>query len=197
VRWALNRLYHTGLNDRVYGPTLMLEICRRAGEENVPVFLYGSTSEMLDSLKKNLLERFPALPIAGTMPSRFRRLSPVERDEVVATIRSSGAAITFVGIGCPRQEVWAFENRHLLSMPLVAVGAAFSFHAGTLAQAPRLLQDMGLEWAFRLFKEPRRLWRRYLLFNPLYLSLLLLQMVRLYELNPEKTSPPTQELLYG
>jgi N-acetylglucosaminyldiphosphoundecaprenol N-acetyl-beta-D-mannosaminyltransferase len=197
VRWALNRLHGVRLADRVYGPMLMQKICQRAADEGLPVFLFGSTAAILARLSDALQRRYPGLRIAGVQASRFRRLSPSERDQTVATIRGSGAAITFVGLGCPRQEVWAFECREALSMPIVAVGAAFSFEAGVISQAPRFLQDRGLEWLFRLLHEPRRLWRRYLLLNPLYLSLLLLQITRLRAFDPEDTSEPAEELLYG
>jgi exopolysaccharide biosynthesis WecB/TagA/CpsF family protein len=109
-------------------------------------------------------------------PSKFRRFSAEERTDLIARIRGAGAAIVFVGLGCPRQETWAFELRDDLSMPLVAVGAAFPFFAGTVAQAPEWMQDRGLEWVFRLLAEPRRLWWRYLVLNPIYLTLLLAQM---------------------
>jgi exopolysaccharide biosynthesis WecB/TagA/CpsF family protein len=197
VRWALNYLHGTRLADRVYGPNLMLRLCGRAAAEGLPIYLYGCTAEVLEALSTNLTRRFPDLTIAGAQPSRFRRLAPRERDEVVAAIRSSGAALTFVGLGCPRQEVYAFELREALAMPLVAVGAAFNFHAGRLAQAPSLLQRWGLEWGFRLLREPRRLWRRYLLLNPLYVSLLFLQLTGLRSFDPERTAPPTEELRYG
>ena len=110
-------------------------------------------------------------------------------------IRSSGAALAFVGLGCPRQEVWAYEYNQELSIPVVSVGAAFAFHAGVMAQAPRWMQQRGLEWLFRLSCEPRRLWRRYLLLNPLYLSLLLLQAIGLTFTTAGL--PPSRELLYG
>ena len=197
VRWALNGLHGTRLTDRVYGPTLMLDVCRRAAEERLPVFLFGSTPEVLARLADRLSERFPALHIAGTQCSRFRRLSEAERDDMVAAIRASGAAITFVGLGCPRQEVWAFEFRHAVSMPLIAVGAAFNFHAEQIAQAPRFLQDWGLEWLFRLCCEPRRLWRRYLLLNPLYLGLLSLQLLGLRKFDPADALEPNEPLYYG
>jgi len=197
VRWALNCLHGVRLVDRVYGPRLMQKICQRAADEGLPVFLFGSTAAVLGRLSDSLQRRCPGLRIAGVQASRFRRLSQSERDQTIATIRGSGAAITFVGLGCPRQEVWAFEFREALSMPIVAVGAAFDFEAGMVPQAPRFLQDRGLEWLFRLLHEPRRLWRRYLLLNPLYLSLLLLQIARLRAFDPEDTSEPTEELLYG
>ncbi|MDQ3515750.1 MAG: WecB/TagA/CpsF family glycosyltransferase [Gemmatimonadota bacterium] len=89
---------------------------------------------------------------------------------------TSAPAVTFVGLGCPRQEIWTYENRDALSMPLVCVGAAFDFHAGTVPQAPRRLQNAGLEWAFGLAKEPRRLWRRYVLLNPMYVAMIAAQI---------------------
>jgi exopolysaccharide biosynthesis WecB/TagA/CpsF family protein len=197
VRWAVNLLYRDGLPDRVYGPTLMLKTCERAAEEQLPVFLFGGTDELLRQLSHNLTARFPRLQIAGTCASRFRRVSKDEQAEIVDQIRSSGAALALVGLGCPRQEVWAYEFRNLLPMPILAVGAAFNFHAGLLQQAPRLWQDWGFEWLYRLLAEPRRLWRRYLLLNPLYASLLCLQATGLKQFDPARTCPPSEELLYG
>ena len=115
----------------------------------------------------------------------------------MAHIQASGAAITFVGLGCPRQEVWAYEFRDALSMPILAVGAAFNFHAGLLSQAPRWMQVAGLEWFYRLATEPGRLWRRYLLLNPLYASMLALQAMRLRVVNPGHAIEPQRELLHG
>lgn len=197
VRWALRWLHGVRLPDRVYGPTLMLQTCERAAQERLPIYLFGSTPEVLGMLARNLTNRFPGLRIAGLQSSRFRQLTPAERDEVVATIRGSGARLTFVGLGCPRQEVWAYELRDALSMPLLAVGAAFAFHAGQLAQAPAWLQSRGLEWFFRLVHEPGRLWKRYLLLNPLYLSLLCAQRLGLQAFAPENAEPPQREMLYG
>jgi exopolysaccharide biosynthesis WecB/TagA/CpsF family protein len=176
VRWALRVLHGLRLPDRVYGPELTLRLCRRAEQDGIPIFLYGSREETLGRLVAGLHERFPRLQIAGTEPSKFRRLSEKEQDEVSGRIRESGARITFVGLGCPRQEVWAYEHSAALEMPVLAVGAAFDFHAGTLPQAPTWMQNRGLEWLFRLSKEPRRLWRRYLLLNPYFVCLLALQV---------------------
>ncbi len=105
--------------------------------------------------------------------------------------------ITFVGIGCPRQEVWAYEYGDQLQMPILAVGAAFAFHAGALEQAPSWMQNRGLEWFYRLVKEPKRLWRRYLYLNPAYLSMVALQLVGLKKFAADKTKPPTDQMLYG
>lgn len=197
VRWALNLLHGVGLTDRVYGPNLMLKACARAAECGLPIYLYGSTPEMLTALVERLKERYPALQIAGTRPSRFRRLTADEQSEVVRDIRESGAKMVFVGLGCPRQEIWAYEFREPVSMPVIAVGAAFAFHAGHLSQAPARLQNAGLEWLYRLVHEPKRLWKRYVLLNPLYLSLLLLQYLGLRRFDPRDSSRPTELILHG
>lgn len=184
VRWALNMLYKAGLKDRVYGPTLMLKICDRAAQVGLPIYLYGSRPEVLEALEKNLCDRFPLLKIAGSQSSRFRQVSETEQVEIAKTIADSGARIVFVGLGCPRQEVWVYENQKLLAMPILAVGAAFDFHAGLLPQAPALMQKRGLEWLFRLVQEPRRLWKRYAYLNPLYLWHLSLQLLSLKQFEP-------------
>ena len=196
VRWALNWLHRAPLRDRVYGPNLMLRVCARAAAEGLPVYFYGSTPETLRSLKESLQLRFPGLVIAGIESSQFRRLSLIEREQLAERIRSSGAAIVFVGLGCPRQEVFVYEFRELVSMPLLAVGAAFPFLAGIVPQAPLWMQKFGLEWLFRLWSEPRRLWRRYLFLNPTYLFLLSLQILGLSRFRTDGQSP-VRELLYG
>ena len=197
VRWALGVVHGAKLADRVYGPTLMLKVCERAAQDGVPIFLFGGSPELLETLSKRLLEKFPALQIAGMQASRFRQTTPEEKDETAKRIRESGARIVFVGLGCPRQEVWTYENREAVSLPMLAVGAAFNFHAGLLPQAPPRLQKLGLEWFYRLVQEPKRLWRRYLLLNPLYLSMLFLQWTGLRRYDTEDAEPPKQQLLYG
>lgn len=197
VRWALNWLHHTGLTDRVYGPTLMLKTCERASQDGLSVYLYGSRPSILQVLSDNLRASFPNLVVAGAHPSQFRQISPEEKQEIVQDIRSSGAAIVFVGLGCPRQEVWVYEYREALSMPLVAVGAAFDFHAGALSQAPPRQQRLGLEWFYRLVHDPGRLWKRYVLLNPLYIGLLLLQASGLRRFDPLQAVPPANEMRYG
>ncbi|MDQ4076358.1 MAG: WecB/TagA/CpsF family glycosyltransferase [Chloroflexota bacterium] len=197
VRWALNLLHNTGLTDRVYGPTLMLQVCEHAAQEGLPIYLYGSRSAVVEALADNLCSRLPSLRIADAKPSCFRQLSCKEKQAIAEEIQASGAALLFVGLGCPRQETWVYEYRDLLSMPAIAVGAAFDFHAGVLPQAPPSLQRVGLEWLFRFMQEPRRLWQRYLLLNPLYLALLLLQVTRLKSFDPARAIPPVQEMRYG
>ena len=195
VRWALNLMHSVGLRQRVYGPNLTLAVLAEAAQQRVPVFFYGSTPEVLSLLRVNLKARFPELIIAGTQPSIFGRTAPSVADEIAEQIRQSGAQVVFVGLGCPRQEVWAYEFRHRLKMPIVAVGAAFPFLAGTLRQAPQWMQDRGLEWFFRLCSEPTRLWRRYLLMSPAYLFLVACQLLGVHFHSEGK--PPDGEWLYG
>jgi len=174
VRWGLNWMYKAGLTDRVYGPELMLRLCRAAVENHIPVFLYGSTPKVNQRLAEKLIERFDGLNIAGRLPSRFRQANDTEDAEDRAAIRRSGARIVFVGLGCPLQEEWAYAHRDL-PLAHVCVGAAFDFHAGLKPRAPPLMQRAGLEWFFRLACEPRRLWRRYLIYNTAYLRALTTQ----------------------
>ena len=196
VRWALNLIHRAELRDRVYGPNLMLALCSRAQEEGLGIFLYGSTGEIVAGLRENLASQFPALRVVGSEPSKFRRLSAEEGALLANRVRSSGAAIVFVGLGCPRQEIWAYEFRERLPMPIVAVGAAFPFLAGRVPQAPKWMQDRGLEWLFRLWAEPGRLWRRYLLLNPAYVLLVALQALGVLRFRTVG-KPPSSELLFG
>lgn len=182
VRWALNWLHRTGLKDRVYGPFLMLHVCERAAKEDLSVYLFGGDTAMLQALSAFLTARFPQLRIAGTQPSRFRRASDAEWAADVETLRASGAGIVFCGLGCPRQEAWVHEMRSALNRPLIAVGAAFAFWSGRQPMAPAWMQRSGLEWLFRLLREPRRLAGRYLIYNPWFVAALLRQ----------KTLPPPE-----
>jgi N-acetylglucosaminyldiphosphoundecaprenol N-acetyl-beta-D-mannosaminyltransferase len=191
VRWALRWVHGIALADRVRGPTLMLQVCEAAARERLPVYLYGSTAETLQRLRENLLRWFPSLTIAGTMSSAFRSLSEQEQRKVAQAIRESGAKIVVVGLGCPRQEIWAYENRALLPMPTIAVGAAFDLHAGNVPEAPAWMQRMGLEWSFRFANEPRRLWRRYVLLNPLYLLMVAGQRLHLLKLDRDPETAPS------
>ena len=175
VRKALNWLHGAGLGDRVYGPTLTLLLCGRAAEEGVPVYFYGSTPEVVAALAGTMRDRFPALRVAGAEPSAFRPLTPAESRELGARIRASGAGIVFIGLGCPRQEVFASQHREIIGLPMVCVGAAFDFHSGTKRQAPAWMQEYALEWLFRLSQEPRRLFRRYAVTNTIFVWALVRQ----------------------
>ncbi len=197
VRWALNRLHGAALPDRVYGPNLMLRTCAAAAARGLPIYLYGATAELLGTLTTALAERFPGLIIAGARPSAFRTLSAEERAAVDREIIGSGARIVFVGLGCPRQETWVYEHKAALSMPLIAVGAAFDFIAGKQPQAPMWMQNSGLEWLFRLSTEPRRLWRRYVMLNPAFLFLLACQAVQMPLVRSGQARRPKGELRFG
>lgn len=197
VRWAMKWLYGVKLPDRVYGPELTLRVCERAAAEGLSIYLYGSRSEVLEKLEQNLIAKFPALKIAGSQPSRFRSVSEEEQAEIAETIRASGASIVLVGLGCPRQETWVFEYRNLLSMPLLAVGAAFDFHAGLLPQAPSWMQKRGLEWAYRFAQEPRRLFERYTKVNALYLAYLAMQITKMRRTALEDTISPKAQMRFG
>ncbi len=175
VRWALNLLHHAGLRDWVSGPELVIDVLREADREGLPVYLYGSTPQTLQALTAALRRSFPALPVAGCEPSKFRAAAAGEMAGIAERITRSGARLVLVGLGCPRQEIFVHEMRPLLRMPLLAVGAAFDYHAGQLRRAPMWMRRRGLSWLWRLALEPRRLWRRYLLLNPAYLAGLLAQ----------------------
>jgi exopolysaccharide biosynthesis WecB/TagA/CpsF family protein len=197
VRWALNWVHRLNLADRVRGPELTLQVIEAAAREGLPIYFYGSTQDTLYRLKKNLEHAFPKLIIAGTEPSKFRKLSRVEKMEVIERIEHSGARLVFVGLGCPRQEVWVYEYREHLRMPLLAVGAAFSFHAGQLSLAPRWMQRYGLEWLYRLVQEPGRLWKRYLLLGSVYLTFVLLEALSIFRVPVLMPNGTETEESYG
>jgi N-acetylglucosaminyldiphosphoundecaprenol N-acetyl-beta-D-mannosaminyltransferase len=172
VRWALARLYNIGLPDRVYGPEAMLQLCGRAAQENISIYLYGSSPQVISDLEKNLMSRFPALQIAGSESPPYRPLTKQENEEVVERINDSGAGLLFLGLGFPKQDIFAYENRFSLQGVQVCVGAAFDMHAGKTKMAPPWMQRNGLEWFFRLTQEPRRLLSRYLVANSLFMLLM-------------------------
>ncbi len=197
VRWAMKWLHGAELPDRVYGPELTLRVCERAAVEGLSVYLYGSRHEVLDKLKDNLQKKFPSLKIAGRQPSKFRQLTAEEQAEIAETIKMSGASIVLVGLGCPRQETWVYEYRELLPMPMLAVGAAFDFHAGMVPQAPAWLQKRGLEWLYRLINEPGRLWKRYAVTNTLYLLYVAMQFTRIRKMELDEAKLPVPRMRFG
>lgn len=197
LRWFLNLAYSASLPDRVYGPTLMLRVCQAAAQQHLPVFLYGSDAATSQALAQNLRSKFPGIEIAGAEPSVFRALDPTERAALIHRIRQSGARIAFVGLGCPRQETFVYELREALSMPLIAVGAAFDYHSGFKKEPPVWVQRAGLQWLHRLVHDPRRLWRRYLILNPVFAVGILLQLAGLLQPDASETILPEQEPLHG
>jgi N-acetylglucosaminyldiphosphoundecaprenol N-acetyl-beta-D-mannosaminyltransferase len=188
VRWALNALYRVGLADQVHGAVLTARLLVRAEADAVPVFFYGSRRDRLERLAAALAERHPRLRVAGVEPSLFCAVNPGELDAIAARIRASGARICFVGLGCPRQELFVSAMRDRVGMPILAVGAAFDYLAGGLREPPGWMRRHGWEWAWRLVLEPRRLWRRYLLLNPAYVVLVAAQAAGVYR--PGGGTPP-------
>jgi N-acetylglucosaminyldiphosphoundecaprenol N-acetyl-beta-D-mannosaminyltransferase len=163
--WGL-RLLQVRDATRVYGPDLTLALCRLARDEGIPVGFYGGTPRSVERLTTSLTLRFPGLKVAYRWSPPFRALTAEEDERACEEIRQSGARILFVGLGAPKQERWMAAHRGRLDLVMIGVGAAFDFLGGAKKQAPRWMQDAGLEWAFRLVREPRRLWRRYLYGNP-------------------------------
>ncbi|WP_118138611.1 WecB/TagA/CpsF family glycosyltransferase [Oceanicella sp. SM1341] len=169
--WALRRAGHAQ-SGRVYGPDMMLELFRRGQPRGLRHYLYGTTPETLRRLAARLETRFPGALVAGCFAPPFRALTAGEEEETAVRINAARADIVWVGLSTPKQDRWMAAMRPRLEAPmLLGVGAAFDFHAGLKPQAPALLQRHGLEWAYRLCSEPRRLWRRYARVVPRYLLL--------------------------
>jgi N-acetylglucosaminyldiphosphoundecaprenol N-acetyl-beta-D-mannosaminyltransferase len=165
VRWALNSFYKLGMKDRVYGPELTLHVLRKANRDGLKIFLYGSTGSTLNAFEDFIRNNYPQVIICGVHEDRFREATDDEDLSDIKKINSSGAHIVLVGRGCPGQEFWVANHKGSINAAMMAVGAAFDFHAGVLDQAPKWMQDKGLEWLYRLIKEPRRLWKRYFFTN--------------------------------
>lgn len=163
--------------NRCYGPDVMLRTIEAGCAKGVKHFFYGGQDETtVARLEANLRRKFPDVQIVGHYVPPFRDLTDAERQTVCEQINRSGADIVWVGVGTPRQDYWVSEYRSLVEVPvLIAVGAAFNFHAGVVPQAPRWMMRCGLEWLFRLMAEPRRLWRRYVYGNPRFLWYVLKQ----------------------
>jgi N-acetylglucosaminyldiphosphoundecaprenol N-acetyl-beta-D-mannosaminyltransferase len=169
VRWAMNLLHGTRLKEPVTGRSLTHAVCTLAADKGVPIYLYGSTPQVIEALEVNLVEQYPGLIVAGAESPPFRPLTSEEDDELVRRVNSSGAKIMLIGLGFPKQDRFAGEHRDRLQVVQLCVGAVFDFYAGNKRTAPRWMQRWGLEWVFRLIEEPRRLWRRYLSTNSTYL----------------------------
>lgn len=185
----LGRLHGYPLAKRAYGPDLMFEFLKLAEKKGYSNFFYGSTEETLKLLVNNLKKKLPNLTIVGTLSPPFRELSEEEKKEQVDIINQSHPDLVWVGLGTPKQQLWMYEYKDKLKVPvLVGTGAAFDFLAGSKVQAPRWMRDNGLEWLFRLISEPRRLWKRYLIGNLVFLRLFLKEFVKLKILKKESVS---------
>ena len=186
----LSRLHGQRHVERVYGPDLLLACCERSVARGYRHFFYGGGERVAQQLADRLLHRYPGLTVVGTYTPPFRPLSATEDQAIVTAINAAAPDIVWVGLSTPGQERWMAAHVDRLHAPvLVGVGAAFDFHAGLKRQAPRWMQQSGLEWLFRLNSEPRRLWRRYLRNNPAFIWHVLLQasgIVR-YELRADNS----------
>ena len=177
--WIANLRGHS-LQRRVYGPELMLAFFQATNTKGYRHFFYGGASDVPEKLAEAFRRRFPDTAIVGCYSPPFRSLNSREDDEIVAMINASLADILWVGLSTPKQERWMFEHRDRLNVPvLVGVGAAFDIHAGRRMQAPVWVQEHGFEWAFRLVQEPKRLWRRYLVYGSQFLFWIALEQLGL------------------
>jgi N-acetylglucosaminyldiphosphoundecaprenol N-acetyl-beta-D-mannosaminyltransferase len=168
VAWMLRHLGY-GRQQRINGPDLMWRYCEQAQLHDESVFLFGSTEETLDKLETRLRTVFPKLKIAGSISPPFRDITAEEDANIVAQINASGAGTVWVSLGCPKQELWMAAHRGRINAVMIGVGAAFEYHAGTTKRATKWMQDAGLEWLYRLCSDPRRLWKRYLVTNSLFI----------------------------
>ena len=176
VAWMQRKLGHAG-QERVSGPDLTWALLQRCAAEGLPVYFFGSTPQTLGLLAERINTAFPALVVAGYEAPPFRPMTPEEDAESLARINASGAGLVFVGLGCPKQEYWMLAHRGRINAVMLGVGAAFDFHAGTVTRAPLWMRDNGLEWLHRLASEPRRLWRRYLVTNSLFIFMAAKQLL--------------------
>jgi N-acetylglucosaminyldiphosphoundecaprenol N-acetyl-beta-D-mannosaminyltransferase len=176
IAWALRHLGHHA-QERINGPDLMMKYLAEAERLGQVVFFYGSTDTTLARLRVALNGQFPRLRIGGTYSPPFRPLSREEDERIVKMINESGANVVFIGLGCPKQEKWMAEHRGRINAVMVGVGAAFDYHAGVIKRAPLWWQRNGLEWLYRLGSEPRRLFKRYMVTNTLFVVGLLRQFV--------------------
>ena len=176
----VSRLRGHNLRRRVYGPELMLAFCEHTARKGCRHFFYGGAPGVADALAEKLQSRFPGLQVAGTCCPPFRPLTPEEDEAVVARINACGADVLWVGLSTPKQERWMHGHRDRIRVPvMVGVGAAFDIHSGRVRQAPRWMRENGFEWLFRLLQEPRRLWRRYLVYGSQFMLLVCLELLGL------------------
>jgi exopolysaccharide biosynthesis WecB/TagA/CpsF family protein len=169
VRWCLNHFHKTGLTDRVYGPATTMRLCEAAVREGLSVYFYGASPSTIDLLCRKMKEILPDLRIAGAESPPFRKLTEQELIETADRINATGANFLFIGTGSVKQETFAWLQRDRIRSVQLCVGAAFDFIAGTKPSAPPWMQKRGLEWLYRLCKEPKRLGRRYFVTNTLFI----------------------------
>lgn len=178
VAWLMRKL-GVASQERINGPDLMWRYCAQAAQRDESIYLYGGMPHTLEILQRKLIAQFPGLKIAGAYSPPYRQLTPEEDAAVVKNINASGAGTVWVSLGCPKQEQWMADHRGRINAVMVGVGAAFDYHAGTIQRAPLWMQRNSLEWLHRLCSEPRRLWKRYLVTNTLFVFYAGRQLLRL------------------
>jgi N-acetylglucosaminyldiphosphoundecaprenol N-acetyl-beta-D-mannosaminyltransferase len=175
--WIGRRCGHA-LYKPACGPDLLIDFCRITKKAGYSHFFLGGRPNVASKLVIELKRRFPDLQVAGTCSPPFRNLTQQEDDEITEEINRAAPDVLWVGLGCPKQERWMREHRDRLHVPVVVgVGQAFDIVSGEAPRAPHWMRKNGLEWLFRLFREPRRLWRRYLLYNTKFIFALLLEFL--------------------
>ncbi|WP_271252834.1 WecB/TagA/CpsF family glycosyltransferase [Pseudanabaena sp. Chao 1811] len=174
--WMLKSLGHKQAQ-RVAGMDIFQTVCQQAAIAQTSIFLLGSSPEVLDKISQRLKLQFPTIKIAGTESPPFRPLASTVDMDMVNTINESGAGVLFVALGCPKQELWMNQHKDKIQAVMIGVGGVFPVYAGILKETPKLMQNLGLEWLFRLCQEPKRLWKRYATTIPIFIWLMLKQIV--------------------
>ena len=183
------RLLVNRRSDSMYGPDMIREVAREAPNRGYRFYLYGAAPGTPERLKAALLRAYPELAVVGTCSPPFRELTEVEDDAICREILACGANIVWVGLGSPKQDIWIEQHRHRLpGCVLVAAGALFDFFSGRVKQSPRWIRNLGFEWLFRLFQDPGRLWKRYTLYNILFVGALLLELAGILHLDEQSGS---------
>lgn len=176
--WVLRMLGYRDAR-RVTGPDITPMLCEAAANEGLPVGFYGGSPEAIEKLIAEMRRRYPKLKVAYAYSPPFRPLTPEEDAKITQDIADSGAKLLFTGLGCPKQERWMKAHRGRIPAVMLGIGATFDFHSGTVKRAPAVMQNLGLEWLYRVYAEPRRLWKRYLTTNPRFMLLAVLQVLHL------------------
>ncbi|MGB0524928.1 MAG: WecB/TagA/CpsF family glycosyltransferase [Flammeovirgaceae bacterium] len=174
--WAL-KLLHQQHQERIAGMDMFPALLREAATQHLSVFFYGSTPKILDEIRQRILHEYPNLTIAGMISPPFRDLTVQELAQDIHQMNQSGAKLIFVSLGCPKQEKWMAKHSPNLSALVVGIGGAFPVFAQVHKRAPKWMRSAGLEWLFRLIQEPKRLWKRYLVTNTIFISLFLKRLI--------------------
>lgn len=177
LAWVIRKYGHKNQN-RINGPDLMWRYCEHIQNKEESIFIYGSSKDSLSLLIKNLLYSFPNIKIAGSFSPPYRQLTTEEDQVITNKINESGASVVWVGLGCPKQEIWMSSHYNKIHAVMIGVGAAFDYHAGTIKRAPIWMQRYGMEWFFRMISEPKRLMRRYIVTNSLFIVGISLQLFK-------------------